>query len=41
VNTFEMAIGELKQLRSVMRSIEGIDGVVSVERVYSTERVPS
>ena len=43
INTFEMAIGELKQLRNVMRSIEGIAGVVTVERVYanSTERVPS
>jgi GTP diphosphokinase / guanosine-3',5'-bis(diphosphate) 3'-diphosphatase len=41
VNTFEMAIGELKQLRSVMRSIEGLQGVVSVERVYSSERVPT
>ncbi len=41
VNTFEMAIGEVKQLRNVMRSIEGIDGVVSVERVYSAERVPT
>jgi GTP pyrophosphokinase len=40
VNTFEMAIGEVKQLRNVMRSIEGIEGVVSVERVYSTERLP-
>jgi GTP pyrophosphokinase len=40
VNTFEMAIGEVKQLRSVMRSIEALEGVVSVERVYSTERVP-
>ena len=41
VNTFEMAIGEIKQLRSVMRSLEGIQGVVSVERVYSSERVPT
>jgi guanosine-3',5'-bis(diphosphate) 3'-pyrophosphohydrolase len=41
VNTFEMAIGELKQLRNVMRSIESIEGVVSVERVYSAERVPT
>jgi GTP diphosphokinase / guanosine-3',5'-bis(diphosphate) 3'-diphosphatase len=39
VNTFEMAIGDLKQLRSVMRGIEQLDGVVSVERVYSPERV--
>jgi GTP diphosphokinase / guanosine-3',5'-bis(diphosphate) 3'-diphosphatase len=41
VNTFEMSIGEVKQLRSIMRSIEGIEGVVSVERVYAAERVPS
>jgi GTP pyrophosphokinase len=40
VNTFEMPIGELKQLRGVMRTIEGIDGVVSVERAYAAERVP-
>jgi guanosine-3',5'-bis(diphosphate) 3'-pyrophosphohydrolase len=39
VNTFEMAIGDLKQLRSVMRGIEQLEGVVSVERVYSPERV--
>ena len=41
VNTFEVSIGDLKQLRGVMRSIEGIDGVVSVERAYSSERVPT
>ena len=41
VNTFEMAIGELKQLRDVMHSIETIGGVVSVERVYSSEKVSS
>ncbi|GEJ57920.1 RelA/SpoT family protein [Anaeromyxobacter diazotrophicus] len=41
VNTFEMSIGEVKQLRSVMRSIEAIEGVVSVERLYAVERVPS
>jgi GTP diphosphokinase / guanosine-3',5'-bis(diphosphate) 3'-diphosphatase len=41
VNTFEMPVGEVKQLRSVMRSIEGIEGVVSVERVYAAERVPT
>ncbi len=41
VNTFEMPVGEVKQLRSVMHSIEGIEGVVSVERVYAAERVPS
>jgi GTP diphosphokinase / guanosine-3',5'-bis(diphosphate) 3'-diphosphatase len=36
VNTFEMAIGELKQLRSVMRGIEQLEGVVTVERVYAS-----
>jgi GTP diphosphokinase / guanosine-3',5'-bis(diphosphate) 3'-diphosphatase len=41
VNTFEMGIGEVKQLRSVMRSIGELSGVISVERVYSTERVTS
>jgi GTP pyrophosphokinase len=41
VNTFEMAVGELKQLRSIMRSIEAIDGVVSVERMFARERVPT
>ncbi len=39
VNTFEMGIGEVKQLRSIMRSIGELEGVVSVERVYSPERV--
>jgi len=39
VNTFEMSIGELKQLRGVMRNIQGLEGVVSVERIYSAERV--
>ncbi len=33
VNTFEVAVGDLKQLTSVMKSIERIDGVYSVERV--------
>jgi GTP diphosphokinase / guanosine-3',5'-bis(diphosphate) 3'-diphosphatase len=41
VNTFEMAIGDLKQLRSVMRAIEVIEGVITVERVYAAERVSS
>ncbi|HTP27831.1 MAG TPA: ACT domain-containing protein, partial [Anaeromyxobacteraceae bacterium] len=41
VNTFEMAIGELKQLRNLMRSLEAIQGVISVERAYSAERVSS
>jgi len=39
VNTFEMSIGELKQLRGVMRDIQGLEGVLSVERIYSAERV--
>ena len=38
VNTFEVAIGELKQLRGVMRGIQDLAGVVSVERVHATER---
>jgi GTP pyrophosphokinase len=33
VNTFEIAIGDLKTLTSVMKSIERIEGVYSVERV--------
>jgi GTP pyrophosphokinase len=33
VNDFEVTIGDLKQLNQVMRSIERIDGVQSVERV--------
>ncbi len=33
VNDFEVTIGDLKQLNSVMRSIERIDGVQSVKRV--------
>jgi GTP pyrophosphokinase len=41
VNTFEMAIGELKQLRDVMHRIETLEGVVSVERAYSSEKVSS
>ncbi|HET9596534.1 MAG TPA: bifunctional (p)ppGpp synthetase/guanosine-3',5'-bis(diphosphate) 3'-pyrophosphohydrolase [Anaeromyxobacteraceae bacterium] len=39
VNTFEMGIGEVKQLRNVMRSIGELEGVVSVERIYAGERV--
>jgi GTP diphosphokinase / guanosine-3',5'-bis(diphosphate) 3'-diphosphatase len=35
VNTFEMAISDLTQLRGVMRGIERLEGVVSVERVHS------
>jgi GTP diphosphokinase / guanosine-3',5'-bis(diphosphate) 3'-diphosphatase len=38
VNTFEVATSDAKQLRGVMRSIERIEGVVSVERSYGTER---
>jgi GTP pyrophosphokinase len=41
VNTFEMSIGDLKQLRSVMRDIQGLAGVLSVDRVFSAERVPT
>jgi len=33
VNDFEVTIGDLTQLKAVMRSIERIDGVTSVERV--------
>ena len=32
VNDFEVTIGDLSQLKAVMRSIERIDGVTSVER---------
>ncbi len=32
VNDFEVTIGDLTQLKAVMRSIERIDGVTSVER---------
>jgi GTP pyrophosphokinase len=33
VNDFEITIGDLTQLKAVMRSIERIEGVTSVERV--------
>ena len=33
VNDFEVTIGDLTQLKAVMRSIERLDGVTSVERV--------
>jgi guanosine-3',5'-bis(diphosphate) 3'-pyrophosphohydrolase len=33
VNDFEVTVGDLKQLNSVMRSIEKLDGVQSVKRV--------
>lgn len=33
INDFEVTVGDLKQLNQVMRSIERIDGVFSVERV--------
>ncbi len=33
VNTFEVSVGDLKQLTSVMKNIERIDGVFTVERV--------
>jgi GTP pyrophosphokinase len=35
VNTFEFAIGDLKALRDMMRKIEKLEGVMSVERLYS------
>ena len=38
VNTFEVSTTDAKQLRGVMRNIERIEGVVSVERSYGTER---
>jgi GTP pyrophosphokinase len=37
VNTFEFAIGDLKALRDVMKRIEQLEGVMSVERLYSAE----
>ena len=36
VNTFEIATSDAKQLRSVMRNIERIEGVVSVERTFGS-----
>ena len=33
VNEFEVTVGDLKQLNSVIRNIERIDGVQSVQRV--------
>ena len=33
VNTFEVTISDLKQLTDVMRTIESLNGVYSVERV--------
>ena len=35
VNTFEIATSDVRQLRSVMRNIEKLDGVVSVERLLA------
>jgi GTP pyrophosphokinase len=32
VNDFEVTIGDLTQLKTVMKSIERIEGVTSVER---------
>jgi GTP pyrophosphokinase len=37
VNTFEIATSDVKQLRSVMRSIERLDGVMTVERMYASQ----
>jgi GTP pyrophosphokinase len=36
VNTFEFAIGDLKALREVMKQVGQVEGVMSVERLYST-----
>ena len=33
INEFEVTVGDLKQLKDVMRSIERVKGVQSVERV--------
>ena len=33
VNTFEVTISDLKQLTDLMRTIENLNGVFSVERV--------
>ncbi len=33
INTFQVSVGHLDQLRTVIRAIEGIEGVISVERV--------
>jgi len=37
VNTFEMSIGDLKQLRDVMKVIGKLEGVMSVERLQAPE----
>jgi GTP pyrophosphokinase len=37
VNTFQFAIGDLRQLREVMKGIGALDGVLSVERLYAPE----
>jgi GTP pyrophosphokinase len=36
VNTFEMGVGGLRELRDLMRAIEQLEGVISVERVYAS-----
>jgi GTP pyrophosphokinase len=41
VNTFEIATNDAKQLRSVMKNIERIDGVVSVERFHAGVESPA
>jgi len=33
VNTFQVAVGHVDQLRTVIQAIQGIDGVLSVARV--------
>jgi GTP diphosphokinase / guanosine-3',5'-bis(diphosphate) 3'-diphosphatase len=35
VNTFEFAIADLKALRDVMKQVGQVEGVMSVERLYS------
>jgi GTP pyrophosphokinase len=37
VNTFQFAIGDLRQLRDVMKGIGALEGVLSVERLYAPE----
>jgi len=37
VNTFEFAIADLKALREVMKKVERVEGVMSVERVHAAE----
>ena len=41
ITTGLVVVGGEVRTRAYMRSIEGIEGVVSVERVYAAERVPT